>query len=114
MLIRPEALQRAGGIEAIRDQRRPDGTMYSPAHRNLLLHQLLQVVEHGRAAALMTHVPDTFRPARRQIRVRAEANEDELGKALPDTVIRQLDAHLHLLGPTGRAGAIPAADLQAM
>ena len=29
-------------------------------------------------------------------------------------VIRQLDARLHLLGPAGRAGAIPAADLQLM
>ena len=28
-------------------------------------------------------------------------------------MIRQLDAHLHLLGPTGRAGAMSAADLQA-
>ncbi|MGH3570560.1 MAG: hypothetical protein ACRDUW_01825 [Pseudonocardiaceae bacterium] len=29
-------------------------------------------------------------------------------------VIRQLDAHLHLLGPTGRAGALAAADLLLM
>ena len=29
-------------------------------------------------------------------------------------MIRQLDAHLHLLGPAGRAGAVTAADLQAM
>ena len=101
-------------IDAIRDQRRPDGTLYSPAHRNLLLYQLLQVIEHGRAAGLMAHVPDTFRPVRRQVRVRAEPNEDELGKALPDTVIRQLDTHLALLGPAGRAGSITAADLQAM
>jgi integrase len=44
----------------------------------------------------------------------ASPNEDELGKALPETVIRQLDAHLHLLGPTGRAGALTATDLQLM
>ena len=37
-----------------------------------------------------------------------------MGKALPDTVIRQLDERLPLLGPAGRAGAITAADLQAM
>jgi len=101
-------------IDAIRDQRRPDGTLYSAAHRNLLLSHLTEVVEHGRAAGLMTHVPDTFRPARRRVRVREEPNEDELGKALPESVIRRLDAHLQLLGPTGRAGSIPAADLQVM
>jgi integrase len=61
----------------------------------------------------MTQVPDGFRPAGR-LRIRQEANEDEIGKALPDPVIRRLDASVHLLGPTGRAGSIPAADLQAM
>jgi integrase len=101
-------------IDAIRDQRRPDATLYSAKHRNLLLYQLAEVIEHGRAAGLMTHVPDTFRPAHRQIRLREEPNEDELGKALPESVIRQLDAHLELLGPAGRAGSMPAADLQAM
>ena len=61
----------------------------------------------------MTHVPDTFRPAGR-LRIRQEASEDETGKALPEPVIRRLDASLHLLGPAGRAGSISAAELQAM
>jgi integrase len=78
-----------------------------------MLYQFCQVIEHGRASGLMATVPDPFRPAHRH-RVRDDPNEDELGKALPETVIRQLDAHLHRLGPTGRAGAISAADLQAM
>ena len=30
-----------------------------------------------------------------------DANEEQLGKALPDAVIRQLDQHLSLLGPPG-------------
>ena len=83
------------------------------SHRNLMLYQFCQVIEHGRASGLMARVPDPFRPARRH-RVRDEPNEDELGKALPETVIRQLDAHLHLLGPAGRAGALTADDLQLM
>jgi integrase len=78
-----------------------------------MLYQFCQVIEHGRASGLMATVPDPFRPARRH-RVRDDPNEDELGKALPETVIRQLDAHLHLLGPTGRAGALTATDLQLM
>jgi integrase len=101
-------------IDAIHDQRRPDGTLYSATHRNLLLYQFNDVIEHGRATGLMTHVHDTFRPTRRQVRIREESNEDELGKALPPAVIQQLDAHRQMLGPTGRAGSIPAADLQAM
>ena len=100
-------------IDAISGQRRADGSLYSASHRNLMLYQFCQVIEHGRASGLMATVPDPFRPAHRH-RVRDDPNEDELGKALPETVIRQLDAHLHRLGPTGRAGAISAADLQAM
>jgi len=99
--------------DAIGGQRRADGAPYSAAHRNLLLYQFCQVVEHGRASGLMAQVPGSFRPAGR-LRIRQEPNEGELGKALPDPVIRQLDASLHLLGPAGRAGSIPAADLQAM
>jgi integrase len=99
--------------DAIRGQRRADGGPYSASHRNLLLYQFCQVIEHGRGSGLMSQVPDSFRPAGR-LRIRQEANEDETGRALPDPVIRRLDASLHLLGPAGRAGSIPAADLQAM
>ena len=100
-------------LDAVGSQRRADGCLYSASHRNLMLYQFCQVIEHGRASGLMAAVPDPFRPARRH-RVRDEPNEDELGKALPETVIRQLDAHLHLLGPTGRAGALTGIDLQLM
>ncbi len=73
-----------------------------------------EVIEHGRTAGLMGQVPDPFRPARRRHRVVEDPNEEELGKALPESVIRQLDANLDLLGPAGRAGSVAAADLQAM
>ena len=46
-------------------------------------------------------------------RVSEEPNEDQLGKALPGSVIRQLDGHLDLLGPAGRSGSMSAADLKA-
>lgn len=100
-------------LDAISSQRRADGGLYSAGHRNLMLYQFCQVIEHGRASGLMAAVPDPFRPARRR-RVRDDPNEDELGKALPETVVGQLDAHLHLLGPTGRAGALTATDLRLM
>ena len=91
-------------IDAISAQRRADGTLYSASHRNLLLYQFCQVIEHGRGSGLMAAVPDQFRPAHRH-RVRDEPNEDELGKALPDTVIRQLDARLDAARP-GRPGRV--------
>lgn len=100
-------------LEAISTQQRADGSPYSASHRNLMIYQFCQVIEYGRASGLMEAVPGPFRPATRH-RVHDDANEDEVGKALPETVIRQLDSHLHLLGPAGRAGAIPAAGLQLM
>ncbi len=100
-------------LDAISAQRRAGGSLYPASHRNLMIYQFCQVIEYGRASGLMAAVPDPFRPATRH-RVHDDPNEDELGKALPETVIRQLDAHLHLLGPAGRAGAIAAADLQLM
>ena len=80
-------------LDAISTQRQTDGTLYSASHRNLMIYQFCQVIEYGRASGLMATVPDPFRPATRH-RVRDDPNEDELGKALPDPVIRQLDAHL--------------------
>ena len=100
-------------LDTISAQRRADGSLYSAGHRNLMIYQFCQVIEYGRASGLMAAVPDPFRPAARH-RVRDEPNEEELGKALPETVIRQLDARLDLLGPAGRGGTISAASLQLM
>ena len=101
-------------ISALREQRRDDGALYSASHRNLLAHQFREVIDHGRAAGLLTEVPDTFRALRRRWAVVEQANEDELGKALPESVIGQLDANLRLLGPTGHAGSITGEQLQGM
>jgi site-specific recombinase XerD len=100
-------------VEAIAGGRRQDGAAYSASHRNLMLYQFREVIGHGRAVGLMSMVPDPFRPAGRH-RVHDEPNEDELGKALPEKVIAQLDANVHLLGPSGRAGSLSATDLQLM
>lgn len=103
-----------GVADAIGCQRRDDGATYSASHRNLLLRQFGIALEHGRASGLMAMVPDPFRPSARRPRVRDNPNEDEIGKALPESVIARLDANLDLLGPAGRGGVLTAADLQAM
>ena len=100
-------------LDALSTQHRDDGSLYSASFRNVLLSRFREVVDFGRTDGLMARVPDSFSSARRR-RVVTEANEDEIGKALPERVIRQLDAHLHLLGPSGRMGPIAAGDLQAM
>lgn len=79
--------------------------VHSPSVRGVADRR--EVIEYGRASGLMDAVPDPFRPKTRH-RVHDDPNEDEAAKALPERVIRQLDARLHLLGPTGRAGATGA------
>jgi len=102
-------------VDAISGHRRDDGSLYSAAHRNLLLFMFAELIEHGRSYGLMDGVPDQFRPARRRHRVSEDPNEDEIGKALPESVIAQLDYHLDLLGPSQRGFAsMSAADLKAM
>jgi integrase len=100
--------------DAISGHRRADGSLYSASHRNLMLFMFCEVVEHGRASGLMAEVPDQFRPTKRRYRVAEEANEDQVGKALPEPVIAQLDRHLHLLGEEGRAGSMSATDMKQM
>ncbi|MEX2658340.1 MAG: tyrosine-type recombinase/integrase, partial [Acidimicrobiales bacterium] len=101
-------------VDAISGHRRADGTLYSTSHRNLLLSVFCEVIEHGRTSGLMAEVPDPFRPAKRRHRVVEDANEGELGKALPESVIRRLDQHLDVLGPSGRFGSMSAVDLSEM
>ena len=101
-------------VDALSDHRRDDGSLYSAKHRNLLLCAFCEAIEHGRRVGVMDQVPDPFRPAKRRHRVLEEANEEQVGKALPDSVIRTLDEHLELLGPAGRHGSITADDLKAM
>jgi hypothetical protein len=50
-------------LDAVSTQQRDDGILYSASHRNLMLYQFCEVIEHGRAAGLMTAVPDPFRPS---------------------------------------------------
>jgi hypothetical protein len=80
-------------VGAISTQRRSDGQLYSAAHRNLLLYVIREVLEHGRANGLMAQVPDPFGRGRAQ-RVVEDPNEEQLGKAPPEPVIRQIDAHM--------------------
>ena len=100
-------------VTAISEHHRADGTLYSAQHRNQLLRVFTEVVDYGRSAGLMAQVPDPFARGRHRPVV-DDPNEDELGKAIPESVIRQLDAHIDLLGPRGRAGSIGPADLQFM
>jgi hypothetical protein len=37
-------------LDAISAQQLTDGSLYSPSHRNLMVYQFCQVIEHGRSS----------------------------------------------------------------
>jgi hypothetical protein len=87
------------------------------AFRSCLAGEFFALLDFGRQAGLLDELSGAFarHPITHRIKVEP-GSEDEIGKAIPEPVLRQMEAHLGLLG-TGQVHgtrAMPAADLQAM
>ncbi|WP_179230679.1 tyrosine-type recombinase/integrase [Streptomyces sp. CS227] len=87
-------------VDMFRVTRRPaDGHDYSTSHRMSLLRYWRTFLEFSRQAGMMDHVPGGFSVNPRFHTISAvEASEDDIGRAIPEHVIAQLDAHIGLLG----------------
>jgi len=75
------------------------------------------LVDYGRRSGAADDLSAAFVRAPAIHRIpEQEANEDEIGKTIPEPVIRQLDAHLHLLGQGRTRGqrTLAPEDLQLM
>jgi integrase len=81
----------------IKNAQRADGQLYHSHYRRGLWAKFHAVLELGRSTELLAEVPATFSRRSSHTITDDEYNEDEIGKAIPETVIAQLDAHLHLL-----------------
>ncbi|MFF6995582.1 hypothetical protein ACFY93_11555 [Streptomyces sp. NPDC008313] len=106
-------------VDLFRITKRPeDGHDYSTSHRRALLRHWRTFLDYyARQAGMMDHVPGGFALNPRFHSIAAvEVTEDDLGRAFPEHVIAQLDAHLDLLGTsTGYAsGGWAAADFARM
>lgn len=82
---------------AIKGATRADGQLYDSHFRRGLWAGLWAVIDLGRASGLLDDLPGSFARNSSQRIIDEQPNEDSLGKAIPETVIAQLDAHLHLL-----------------
>jgi integrase len=101
-------------VDAFQTLRKQDGTPYSRQYRSRQLRVFFEVLDFGRRAELMNQVPGSFaRNAGHRI-LGEEPNEDEIGKALPESVIQQLDTHLERLGRDFPHGRLPEDDVAAM
>ncbi|MFF7251511.1 tyrosine-type recombinase/integrase [Embleya sp. NPDC008237] len=86
-------------VDAFRTARRRDDIRYSAGFRHALIGTFFQLVDYGRRCGTLDDLPGTFTrvPVEHAISVE-EPNEDLIGKAVPESVIRQLDTHLDTLG----------------
>ena len=101
-------------FEAIKGATRTDGCRYDSHYRRGLWARLWAVIDLGRASGLLDQLRGSFTRNSSQRIIREEPNEDQIGKAIPETVIAQLDTHLHLLDGVRAHGTLSKADSKAL
>lgn len=86
-------------VEAMKKLQQADGVtpLGSKSQRDTLA-ALYTILEFGRSAGLLDTLHGTFARHSSHRIVVEESNEDEIGKAVPESVIRQLDAQLGTMG----------------
>jgi integrase len=87
-------------VKAMRTAAYPDATPYSYSYRRSLNGRFFEVIEFARKAGLMDDVPGSFARHRSHIIPCPSTTDDEPGRAIPESVIAQLDTHLDTIGGT--------------
>lgn len=101
-------------VKMFQTVRRDDGELYSATQRRRMLGFFFEMLDFGRRAELMDQVSGSFARRGSHRIAGEETNEDEIGKALPESVIHQLDTHLELIGDGFPHGRLPGEDVKAM
>jgi integrase len=83
-----------------------DGRLYDARYRRGLWASFHAVIDLGRATDVLVGLPGVISRHASHSIGHTDPNEDHIGKAVPETVIAQLDAHLDLLGVDGNYGRI--------
>ncbi|MFE7766150.1 tyrosine-type recombinase/integrase [Streptomyces sp. NPDC057438] len=86
-------------VAAIRDRKRQDGTAtLAYGSRAELLAHFCQLLDFGRRLQILDHVASVFARHPHHKIPYEDMAEDMAGKAIPEYVVAQLDAHVHLIG----------------
>lgn len=101
-------------VEGLRAARRVDGEPHSSSYRRGLVTRFFTVLEFGRRTGLMNDVPIGFSRHRSHVIGHDEPNEDEIGKAVPEPVITQLDRHEGEIGVDVPYGKLTAEQVRHM
>lgn len=102
-------------VAAIRDRKRQDGTAtLAYGSRAELLAHFCQLLDFGRRLQILDHVASVFaRHPHHKIPYEDPA-EDMAGKAIPEYVVAQLDAQVHLIGVDSPYGDMAPETVQVM
>ncbi|GAQ50321.1 tyrosine-type recombinase/integrase [Streptomyces acidiscabies] len=101
-------------VAGFRAMTKKDGNLFAGKHRADCLSMLHNVLDFGRRAGLLNDLHGTFGRHKSLRIVREESNEDEIGKAIPESVIRQLDGRLDGFDVGFRYRGYAEADIAAM
>ncbi|MET7717820.1 site-specific integrase [Streptomyces sp. NPDC005407] len=101
-------------VEAFKDARKPNGERYAFTHRRSHLTKFFRLLDFGRKAGLLEELAGGFARHQSHMIPAEERDDDEAGKAIPELVIDQLDAHLNTLGADFPYGQLAPADVQLM
>jgi integrase len=102
-------------VNAFRTARSRTGTAYARTTQIRRANQFFDLLDFGRREGVLDNLSSRFtrHPQHHTIK-RVDENEEEIGKAIPEVVVRQLDQHLHLLGTQFPYGQLPAEAVNAM
>jgi integrase len=93
-------------FQALKNATQAGGQLYTSHYRRGLWARFVAVIDLGRSTELLRDLPATFRRHPSHTIIEEDITEDQIGKAIPETVITQLDAHLDLLGTEDRYGRV--------
>ena len=93
-------------FQAVKNGTRADGRLYSHRYRRSLWARLHEVIDLGRSTELLADLAGTFHRHSTHTIGNGDVNENEIGKAIPETVIAQLDQHLTLVGTDRTYGKV--------
>lgn len=102
-------------FETFNQLRKDDGSLYSDKNRRGMFRYFTEILDFGRMTGRLAELPAAFSRNTKHHKIKVDVtDEDEIGKALPESVIDQLDTHVDLLGKGVTYGSMAEADVQLM
>ncbi|MER7408111.1 tyrosine-type recombinase/integrase [Streptomyces sp. NPDC000070] len=97
-----------------RIRRSTDDELASRNWRQQSFSYFIEIIDFGRKTDMLTGMPGSFDRDKTLVLPPEGTNEDAAGRAVPEPVIAQLDAHLSLIGAAFSYGEMERADIKLM